>query len=304
MRKTCIIISGPTAVGKTDLAIQLARSYDTEIISADSRQCYIELDIGVAKPTQEQLDTVPHHFINSHRISETVNAAVFESYALSKAHDIFQKKHVLVMVGGTGLYIKTFCQGIDEVPQVIPGMREELTSQYETNGLAWLQAQAAEEDPLWFAQGEYKNPHRLLRALEVKRSTGRSILSFQVAKKVERDFDVIHVGLQLPGPLLHDRINHRVDLMMHAGLLDEVIRLLPQQELNALNTVGYKELFSYLAGESSLEQAVELIKQHTRQYAKRQITWFKKMEGIIWAPPELGIVTAIVTRALAERSSE
>jgi tRNA dimethylallyltransferase len=280
--KTCIVIAGPTAVGKTALAIQLAQHFSTSIISADSRQCFKELNIGVAKPSAEELQLVPHYFINSHSINQEVNAALFEQYALQKINEIFTVKNIAIMVGGTGLYIKAFCNGIDEVPVIDPAVREKIITSYEQDGLAWLQNEVKKNDPVYFAKGEIKNPQRLMRALEVKLSTDKSILEFQTQQKKQRDFKIIKIGLELPKEQLHKNINHRVDIMMEQGLLAEVESLLPYKNFNALQTVGYKELFDYFDGNISLTGAVERIKINTRQYAKRQMTWFKKDVEINW----------------------
>lgn len=275
-KKTCLVLTGPTAVGKTSLAIQLAQKYNTSIISADSRQCYKEMNIGVAKPTEEQLQQVPHYFINSHSIMEEVNAGGFEQFALAAAETIFEKKDIAVMVGGTGLYIKAFCEGLDSIPSVNTDVREELVRNFELKGLNWLQQQIEEMDPQFYTEGEMKNPRRMLRALEVKLSTGNSIRAYQQGKKMARSFNCIMIGLELPKELLHQQITQRVEEMMEQGLLEEVKKLYPQHSFNALQTVGYSELFRYLDGEVSLAEAVQLIKRNTRQYAKRQITWFKK----------------------------
>ena len=284
--KTCIIIVGPTAVGKTSLAVQTALHFKTEIISADSRQCFKELNIGVAKPSAEELQQVKHHFINSHSINEEMNTAVFEQYALDKAKNIFKEHDVAVVVGGTGLYVKTFCQGIDEVPVVDEKIRKKINADFEWEGLEWLQKEVEKNDPMYYAQGEIKNPHRLLRALEVKLSTGKSIIEFRTQQKKQRNFNIIKIGLELPKEQLHKNINGRVDAMIKAGLADEVKKLVPYKKLNALQTVGYRELFGYLAGDLSLEDAVEIIKINTRQYAKRQMTWFKKDEEVKWYEPD------------------
>jgi tRNA dimethylallyltransferase len=286
MNKTCIIIVGPTAVGKTSLAVQAALHFQTEIISADSRQCFKELNIGVAKPTMEELQQVKHHFISSHSIKDEMNAAVFEQYALGKISEIFKKHDVAVMLGGTGLYVKSFCNGIDEVPVIYPVISEIIIADFEWEGLEWLQKEIEKKDPLYFAKGEIKNPQRMMRALEVKLSTGRSIIEFQTQQKKQRDFNIIKIGLELPKEQLHKHINSRVDAMMKAGLLDEVKKLVPHKKLNALQTVGYRELFGHLAGDLSLEDAVEIIKINTRQYAKRQMTWFKKDEEVKWCEPD------------------
>ena len=285
MKKTCIIIVGPTAVGKTAMAIQVAQHFSTSIISADSRQCFKELNIGVAKPSKEELQLVKHYFINSHSIKETLNAAIFEQYALDKAKQIFAQHDVAVMVGGTGLYVKTFAEGIDELPVIKPAIREQIIADYEWEGLQWLQKEVEKNDPLYFEKGETKNPQRLIRALEVKLSTGKSIIEFQTKQKRNRDFNIIKIGLEIPREELNKRINSRVDGMMKNGLLNEVKSLVPYKDLNALQTVGYRELFGHLIGDLSLQDATEAIKINTRQYAKRQMTWFKKDDEVAWCTP-------------------
>lgn len=292
--KTCIIVVGPTAVGKTALAIKLAQHFGTDIISADSRQCFKELNLGVAKPTAEELALVKHYFINSHSIKDTLNAAIFEQYGLGKIKEIFKQKDIAVMVGGTGLYIKTFANGIDEVPVIKPEIRDQIIADFEWEGLAWLQQQVEQKDPLYFEKGETKNPQRLMRALEVKLSTGKSIIEFQTQQKRLRDFNIIRVGLEIPKEDLHKRINSRVDKMMEDGLLNEVKTLVPHKELNALQTVGYRELFGHLIGDLTLTDAVEAIKINTRQYAKRQLTWFKKDEDVKWCEPQFEPVMEII----------
>ncbi|MBS1511867.1 MAG: tRNA (adenosine(37)-N6)-dimethylallyltransferase MiaA [Bacteroidetes bacterium] len=289
MTKTCFIIAGPTASGKTAFAIQLAQLLHTSIISCDSRQCFTELNIGVAKPSAEELQSVHHYFINSHSIHEEVNAAVFEQYALKAIDDIFQHSDAAVMVGGTGLYIKAFRDGIDMVPNVDAAIRTNIIAGYEQHGLAWLQQQVQQHDPLYFESGEIQNPQRLMRALEVKLSSGQSITHYQTGIKKQRDFNIITVGLELPREMLYQQINRRVDVMMEQGLLNEVQQLLPYEKWNALQTVGYRELFSHLHGEISLQVAVEQIKQNTRHYAKRQMTWFKKDAAINWVSPHLPV---------------
>lgn len=295
MNKTCFVIVGPTAVGKTSLAVQTAHHFNTEIISADSRQCFQELNIGVAKPTAEELERVKHHFISSISIMEEMNAAKFEQYALEKIDEIFKEHDVAVVVGGTGLYVKTFCQGLDEVPVIDEKIRKKINDEFAWEGLEWLQQQVAENDPIYFAKGEIKNPHRLLRALEVKLSTGKSIIEFQTQEKKQRDFDIIKIGLELPKEQLHKNINSRVDAMMKAGLLEEVKSLVPQMKLNALQTVGYRELYGHIIGDLTLEDAVEAIKINTRQYAKRQMTWFKKDEEVMWCAPEFEPVMELIS---------
>jgi len=274
--KTCIIISGPTAVGKTSYGIDLALKYNTQIISADSRQCFKELNIGVAKPSDKQLKKVHHYFINSHSIHDEVNARMFEEFALKSVNEIFEKNDVAIMVGGTGLYIKAFMEGLDEIPQIDESIRKKINQDYLEKGFEWLHNDLKKNDPVFFARGEMQNPQRMLRALEVKLSTGKSILNFHSQKKQKRNFDIKTVLLELPREQLYHNINTRVDQMMASGLLKEAENLYPNKHMNALQTVGYKELFDHFDGKISLEKAVEEIKKNTRHYAKRQMTWFKK----------------------------
>ena len=285
VHKTVIIIAGPTAVGKTAAAISLAKHYGTEIISADSRQCYKELNIGVARPSPEQLMEVPHHFIASHSIQEEVNAVVFENYALEKVKQIHQQNDLAVMVGGTGFYIRAFTEGLDDIPPVSPGTRALINKQFSEKGLSWLQQQVKEKDPLFFKQGEVLNPQRLIRALEVFESTGQSILSFRKGEKATRDFRIIKIALELPKEQLHQNIYHRTEEMINQGLVGEVQSLEKYKHLNALRTVGYTEIFNFLDQKISLEEAIGQIKINTRQYAKRQLTWFKKDSAYTWFPP-------------------
>ena len=279
---TVYIIVGPTAVGKTSFAITLAQHLKTEIISADARQCYAELSIGVARPSLEELSKVPHHFIASHSVNETVNAQVFENYALAKADELFKTHHSVVMVGGTGLYIKAFCEGLDLIPAIDPAIREDIIKQYEKLGLRWLQKEVSVKDPMYWAKGEQQNPQRLMRALEVMLGTGASIVSFQIKNKITRPFNIVKVGLELPREQLYERINQRVISMVENGLETEVRNLLPQNHLNALQTVGYSEWAPYFEGNLSKEKVIENIQQNTRHYAKRQMTWFKKDPEITW----------------------
>lgn len=294
---TLILIAGPTAVGKTAVAIEVAKHFGTEIISADSRQCFQELRIGVARPSEEELAAVPHHFIASHSIHQKVTAATFEEYALQKAANIFTRSSTVVAVGGTGLYIKVFLEGMDEIPEVPQAVHDEVAAGYAQHGTAWLHQQIRSADPLYWQRGEIQNPQRTMRALEVARATGRSILSFQQGAKTPRPFNVVKIGLTLPKEALHNRIARRVDAMMQEGLLQEVQLLQPYGGLNALQTVGYKELFAALKGGASIDEAVEQIKVHTRQYAKRQMTWFKKDPDYAWLPPD----AEAVIRQLRER---
>ena len=284
-KKTCIVIAGPTAVGKTSVAIALAQHLNTQIISADSRQCYREMDIGVAKPSAAQLQQVKHYFINSHAVTDNVNAGMFEQYALQSVSEIFQQHDTAVMVGGTGLYIRAFCEGMDAMPAISAELRAALTEKYQQAGLAWLQNELKEKDPAWYAGGEIQNPQRMMRALEVVISTGRSIRSFQQSVAAARNFNIIKIGLTLPREELYQHINHRVDEMIAQGLEKEVQSLLPYRGLNALQTVGYSEIFDCLNGTVDRGTAIDLIKRNTRHYAKRQLTWFLKDGDIKWFSP-------------------
>ena len=285
--KIVIIICGPTAVGKTAIAISSAKHFQTEIISADSRQCFKELKIGVARPSDEELKEIPHHFIASHpiaigSITENINAAFFEKYALQKVNGIFKNHDIVIMVGGTGLYIKAFCEGLDEIPSIDESIRKRIIENYESNGLSWLKEAVKNKDPEFYKGGEVQNPQRMMRALEVIESTGQSILSFRKNEKVKRSFRIIKIGLELPKEELHANINLRVDKMINDGLVEEVRSLYGYRDVNALQTVGYSEIFEHLDGKMSLEAAVEEIKKNTRKYAKRQMTWFKKDKEINW----------------------
>lgn len=280
--KTVYIVVGPTAVGKTAFAIELAKHLNASIISADARQCYQEMTIGVARPTEAELSQVPHYFIASHSVKETVNAAVFEEYALQKVNELFVKQDAVVMVGGTGLYIKAFCEGLDAIPAIDPTIREGIIQQYEKLGLRWLQKEVSVKDPLYWEKGEQQNPQRLMRALEVLLGTGASIVSFQQKNKAIRPFTIVKIGLEMPRPDLYARINQRVLNMVEEGLEKEVQSLAGFSTLNALQTVGYSEWAPFFKGEYALDRVIELIQQNTRHYAKRQLTWFKKDPEIKW----------------------
>jgi tRNA dimethylallyltransferase len=273
---------GPTAVGKTSVSIELAKFFQTEIVSADSRQVFRELNIGVARPTDDQLKQIPHHFIASHSIQDKITAATFEKYALKTTSELFKHHDVVVMTGGTGLYVKAFVEGMDEIPEIPDDIRDRITLDYNKKGITWLQKEIEKKDQGFFQRGEIRNPQRLIRALEVVEATGKSILDFQKRRKADRDFNVVKIGLQLPKEELHRNINNRVDQMIHSGLVDEVKALKDFKTLNALQTVGYSEIFGHLDGKIDLDEAIEQIKKNTRQYAKRQMTWFKKDRDIIW----------------------
>lgn len=282
---TLIVIAGPTAVGKTAMAIRVAQHFQTAIISADSRQCYRELNIGVARPSEAELATVPHYFIASHSIQDNLSAADFAQYASTKLKQLFQQHKVVVMAGGTGLYIKALCEGLDEIPPVPQSIRDAITTRFEQEGIGWLQDELAKRDPAFWAIAEQQNPRRLQRALEVLEATGQSITNFQKGGHAMHDFNIIHIGIELPREVLYERINQRVDKMMQAGLLEEVQAVQSYANLPALQTVGYTELFDYMNGSYTFEVAIEKIKQHTRNYAKRQMTWFKKDTKLQWFSP-------------------
>jgi tRNA dimethylallyltransferase len=282
---TVYIVVGPTAVGKTKYAIELAQALKTEIISADARQCYQELNIGVARPSNQELAQVKHHFIASHSIQDTVNAGVFEQYALEKATELLTKFGSAVMVGGTGLYIKAFEEGMDQIPEIDPAIRIQIQHDVSTKGIDWLQDQVKQLDLIYWAQadqGEQQNTQRLSRALEVMTGTGQSILSFQNQPKKARPFNIQKIGLEMTREQLYDRINQRVHQMDHMGLEEEVRSLCPQFHLNALQTVGYQEWLPYFDGQQTKEAVIQAIQQNTRHYAKRQMTWFKKDPNIKW----------------------
>ncbi len=284
--KTVIVVAGPTAAGKTAMAIRLAQHFRCEILSADSRQCYREMNIGVAKPSAEELQAAHHYFINSHSIHDTVNAGVYESYGLAVAEKTFQQNDFLIVVGGTGLYIKAFCEGIDLLPPVDPQIRKNITELYKQKGLLWLQDEVAAKDPLYYSTGETQNPQRLMRALEFVLQHGTSIRNYQQNTIRERPFNIIYTGVSVPRPLLIERIHLRIDVMLQQGLVEEVRSLLPFRHLPALQTVGYSEFFDYFDGKCTLEESVEQLRTNTRRYAKRQMTWFGRNEQMSWFAPD------------------
>lgn len=298
MKKTCIVIAGPTAVGKTKMAIQIAQHFSTSIISADSRQCYKELNIGVAKPSSEELKSVHHYFINSHSIHETFNAVDYEKYALNSVGSVFVNSDFAVMVGGTGLYIKAFCEGMDNIPATPPEIRNQVIDHFNQKGMEWLIKELHEKDPEYSSKGEMQNPQRMMRALEVMLNTGNSILTYQQGIKSIRDFNIIKIGLELPRQRLYDLINTRVDMMISEGLIEEARQLKSFKNLNALQTVGYTELFDYFDGTIDKKRAIELIKQNTRHYAKRQLTWFKRDEDMRWFQPDYETVLNHILQTL------
>ena len=283
--KTLIVIVGPTAIGKTDLAITLAKQFSTEIISADSRQFFCEMEIGTAKPSAEELAAVPHHFINSHSIQTLFSTGDFEVQALKLIGELFVKKDVLIMVGGSGLYIDAVCKGLDEMPETDLNIRVQLNQLLASEGLGPIRKQLSELDPEYYQQVDQSNPQRMIRGLEFFLSTHLKLSSFFTNSKKQRPFKILKIGLNLDRALLYGRINQRVDQMMEKGLLDEVERLQQYRHCNALNTVGYSELFDHLDRKVTLIEAVDKIKQNTRRFAKRQLTWFRKDDSTAWFEP-------------------
>lgn len=282
MAKRLIVIAGPTASGKTELAIQLANYLETEIISCDSRQVFKEMSIGTAKPTPEELARATHHLINSHSIHENFSAGDFEREGLALLSKLFQKYDDVVMVGGSGLYIRALCHGLDNFPEIKEGIRDQLNRELIEGGIEKLQQELKNVDPEYYSRLDISNSQRLIRGLEIYRSSGQPASYFRKANHVDRPFGIVKIGVELPRETLYDRINKRVDVMVNDGLIDEVKSLESLKQLNALNTVGYSEIFSYLSHEINLDEALERIKRNTRRYAKRQITWFNREQGLIW----------------------
>lgn len=282
-----MILAGPTAVGKTSLSIQLAKRFKTEIISADSRQFYKEMDIGTAKPTEKEMDGVPHHFINSHNIQEDYNVGQFEKDALKLLEELFQKHDVVFVVGGSGLYVKALCEGIDDMPAIPTEIRQNLNAEFAQNGIGYLQKEVAQCDPEYFEVVDRQNPQRLIRALELYRATGKNMSYYRAQENlVDRPFNIIKIGLERPRKELYDRINLRMDQMIAEGLFEEAEKLYPFKDLNALQTVGYSEIFGFLDGDYDREEAIRLLKRNSRRYAKRQMTWFKRDSEFVWFSAE------------------
>lgn len=281
-KKILISIVGPTAIGKTALSIKLAQHFNTEIISADSRQFYKEMAIGTAVPFTEELNAAPHHFIQNKSIKDYYNVGDFERDAISQLKQIHKNNPIAIMVGGSGLYVKAVTNGLDYFPDVDPKIREELNTQLETKGLNFLQDKLQKVDIVTYNSMAIDNPQRVIRALEICIGTGKPYSSFLTNPEKNRAFKTISIGLNAERSIIYDRINQRVDLMIDKGLLDEVKSLIPYKHLNALNTVGYKELFKYFEGDWTLDFAISEIKKNTRRFAKRQLTWFRKDESIEW----------------------
>ncbi len=284
MNKVLISVVGPTAIGKTKLAILLAEHFKTEIVSADSRQFFKEMTIGTAVPSAKELARVPHHFIQNKSITEPYSVGDFEREGIEKLKNLFQEKDIAVLVGGSGLYVNAITKGLDEFPKIAEGVRASLNKDLETFGLTYLQSKLKELDSKYYNNVDIGNPHRLIRALEVCISSEKPYSSFLNSSQKQRDFKVLSIGIDAERSIIYERINTRVDIMMEEGLLNEVTKLQLYSKLNALQTVGYKELFQYLDKNWDLEFAISEIKKNTRRFAKRQLTWFKKTERIKWIP--------------------
>ncbi len=281
-----VLVVGPTAVGKTHVAVQLAKHYACEIVSCDSRQFYRELTIGTAKPTPEEMQGIPHHFVNSHSVAEDYSAGNYERDTLQLLDKLFCKSQKVIMTGGSGLFVKAITHGLDELPAIDPAIRSVLMQRLAAEGIEKLADELSQIDPVYAAKVDLQNKQRVVRALEVIEQTGRNFSEFHTNQLVSRPFNFIKVGLERPRVELYDRINNRVDMMLAEGLIDEVKSVLDFREHNALKTVGYKEVFAYLDGENNLPTTTELIKRNTRRYAKRQLTWFKNQDEFTWFLPE------------------
>lgn len=282
MSKYLIAIVGPTAIGKTSLSIKVANQLQTEILSADSRQFFKEMEIGTAVPDAHELAAAPHHFIQHISVEDDYSVGHFEKEAITLMQDLFQQYDELIMVGGSGMYVDAVINGLDEFPDVKAGVREELQLLFKTDGIEALQQLLKNEDPQYYKQVDIFNHQRVIRALEVCLSAGEPFSSFRDKPRPERDFKTIKIGLKAPREVMYDRINKRVNLMVENGLVEEARGLLSRKRLNALNTVGYKELFTHFEGELTLEEAIEKIKVNTRRFAKRQLTWYRKDDSIVW----------------------
>lgn len=281
-----IVLCGPTGIGKTGIAVELAKEIHCEIISADSRQLYKEMTIGTATPSTSELNAVPHHFIRSHSIHNYFNASMFETEVLSFLSDYFTRKQIIIMVGGSGLYLDALCNGIDELPSIDQDIRNKWLTLYKKNGLQFLQDKVKTDDLDYYLNVDINNPKRLLKAIEVFEMTGKPYSAFLKKNYRPRPFHIVKIGLNTTRELLYERINRRVDCMIEAGLIEEVQGLYPYKHLTPLNTVGYKELFEYFDGTLTRDEVIRQIKDHSRAYARRQLTWFRRDKTIIWFEPD------------------
>jgi tRNA dimethylallyltransferase len=287
MNKSLIILLGPTGVGKTDLSIDIARYFHTEIISCDSRQIYKEMSIGTAVPDQQTLETIPHHFIRSHSIHNYYNASKFEIEVLDRLEFLFLKRNIVIMTGGSMLYMDAICKGLDDLPEVDHALRQSLMNRMESEGIANLLDELRALDPVYFSEVDPKNPKRILHALEICLMTGSPLSEFRRSQPRKRPFNMIKLGLNCDRKILYDRINQRVDKMFDEGLEKEATDLYPFRRLNSLNTLGYRELFNYFDGTITLEQARDKIKANSRKYARKQLTWFRRDPEITWFTPDM-----------------
>ncbi|WP_300725311.1 tRNA (adenosine(37)-N6)-dimethylallyltransferase MiaA [uncultured Bacteroides sp.] len=285
-KPTLIVLIGPTGIGKTDLSLSIAETFHTSIISADSRQLYADLKIGTAAPTPEQLARVPHFFVGTLKLTDYYSAAQYETEVLKKLNELFKLNPVVVLTGGSMMYVDAVCKGIDDIPTVDAETRKYMIERYEKEGLEPLCAELKLRDPEYYNIVDLKNPKRVVHALEICYMTGKPYTSFRKQTAKERPFHIIKIGLKREREELYDRINRRVDIMMEEGLLDEAKSVYPYRNLNSLNTVGYKELFKYLDGEWDLPFAIEKIKQNSRIYSRKQVTWFKRDQEITWFHPD------------------
>ena len=287
MSKTLLILLGPTGVGKTELSLEIAKYFNTEIISCDSRQIYKEMSIGTAVPDQRTLETIPHHFIRSHSIHDYYNASKFEVEVLERLELLFQKKDVVLMTGGSMMYIDALCKGIDDLPEVDGELRQSLMERMETEGIESLRNELRYHDPVYYNEVDLRNPKRILHALEICLMTGKPYSTFRINEPKKRPFNIVKLGLNLDREVLYNRINDRVDTMFINGLEKEAVDLFPFRHLNSLNTVGYRELFDYFDGKISIEEAREKIKANSRKYARKQLTWFRRDPEITWFKPDM-----------------
>ncbi|WP_213522555.1 tRNA (adenosine(37)-N6)-dimethylallyltransferase MiaA [Nonlabens sp.] len=281
-KKTLLCIVGPTGIGKTALSIAFAKAYNTSIISSDSRQFYKEMTVGTAVPEKEELEAAPHYFIQDRSIHEDYSVGDFERDVMKKLPELFEKNDLVIMVGGSALYEKAVTHGLDVLPEVAIEIQEELKKELEVKGILWLQEELKKNDPEYFKTVDVQNAHRLLRALGIFRASGKKMSELRTGKSQQRTFHIVKIGLEADREDLYDRINRRVDLMLERGLEKEAQQLIAHKELNALQTVGYKELFDYFEGNCDLAEAVRLIKRNTRRFAKRQLTWYRKDESVSW----------------------
>jgi tRNA dimethylallyltransferase len=301
--KTLIVIAGPTASGKTAAAIALANHYQTVVVSADSRQFYREMSVGTAKPNQEELAAAKHYFIDSHSVNQPFSVGDFERECLQLLDELFKVHNVVILAGGSGLYIKAVTEGFDNLPAANVEIRNKLNLELTESGIASLQERLKDADPEYYSEVDINNPQRVIRALEVFESTGKPISSYRTATFNKRPFNIIKIALDMQREKLYNRINQRVNIMVQQGLVDEVQSLIPYRHLNALNTVGYSEIFNYFDGKTDLPTAIELIKQNTRRFAKRQLTWFRKDKEIVWVESDNNSLINNILTIINERLS-